>query len=126
MVKKPKSDGVKAFVVDISSLEIEKWAGGFTPKTGQAIKAKAKLPVREILVDWLFHRGLDLTYSNGGLEARRVAELISDARGDKVTLNEDQYKRLKDATVSAPGLSYAEMPVIDRVLDAVEKTLAVG
>ncbi|KKL76942.1 hypothetical protein LCGC14_2039850 [marine sediment metagenome] len=121
-----ESNGVKAFVVDLTLVERSRWIGTYDTKTGKPIYEHVKTPVREVLIEWLYHRGLNLTYSEGGLEARRVCELIADAKHDKVTLNEDQYKRLKDATESALGLTFYEMPIVDRVLQAKETTLKVG
>lgn len=121
-----ESNGVKAFVVDLSLLERSRWVGKYDTATGKPIYEDIKTPVRELFIEWLYHRGLKLTYSNGGLEARRVCELIADAKKDKVTLNEDQYKRLKDAMESAEGLTFYEMPIVDRVLNAKETTLKVG
>lgn len=128
MTKKARgSGGVKAFVVDITPLEVEKWQGRSNPKTGEPILVKVKLPVPRMLVDWLFHYDRKLTYSKGGIEARRCAELIHDAQGKKtVTLNEDQYKGLKEAAETAPGIGFDSMKVVDRVLDAKETTLSAG
>lgn len=126
MAGKRQLNGVKVFVVDLSVVKSERWLGKYDTKTGKAVLEHVKTPVRELLVEWLFHRALDLTYSTGGLEARRVCELISDAKGETVTLNEDQYKRLKDAAESAHGITYADMPIIDRVLDAKEESLPAG
>lgn len=127
MAKKARgSGGVKAFVVDISPLEVEKWLGQYNQETGNPILEPVKLPVGRMLIDWLFHPGRNLTYSNGGIEARRCAELIHDAKGKTVTLNEDQYRNLKEAAESAPGIGFDSMKVVDRVLEAKEKTFAAG
>lgn len=121
------SGGVKAFVVDISPLEVETWKGKYAEETGEPIFEKAKLPVPRMLMEWLFHPQRGLTYVSGGIEARRCAELIHDAKGKKtVTLNEDQYKNLKEAVETAPGIGFDSMKVVDRVLNAKETTLAVG
>ena len=121
------SGGVKAFVVDISPLEVEKWMGLYDQETGEAKLEPVKLPTGRMLIDWLFHPGRKLTYSTGGIEARRCAELIHDAQGKKtVTLNEDQYKNLKEAAETAPGIGFDSMKVIDRVINAKETILAAG
>lgn len=120
-----ESNGVKAFVVDLKVLKVERCLT-FDTKTGKGIPETVKTPVREIMIGWLYHRGLNLTYNEGGLEARRVCELIQDAKGNTVALNEDQYARLKNAATSAPGLTFHEMPIVDRVLNAKETTLKTG
>ena len=126
MAKKARgSGGVKAFVVDVSPLETEVWSNQYHTETGEPIVIAAKLPVKELLKRWLFHRDRQLTYEKGGIEARRCAEKIHDAK-NTVTLNEDEYKGLLEAIKTAPGVMFDDIEVIDRVVNAKEKTLAAG
>lgn len=126
MAKKARgSGGVKTFVVDVSPLETEVWSLKYHTETGKPIMIAAKLPVKERLKGWLFHHDRKLTYVDGGIEARRCAEKIHDA-GKTVTLNEDEYKGLLEAVKTAPGIVCDDMAIIDRVINAKEKTLAAG
>lgn len=118
--------GVKTFVIDLSPVECEIWPNTYHSETGEPVMVPAKQPVREFLKKWLFHRDRNLTYNNGGIPARRCAEKIHDAKGTTVTLNEDEYQGLLEAVKTAPGITFNDMAVIDRVVDAKEKTLATG
>lgn len=126
MAKKARgSGGVKAFVVDVSPIETEIWAKAYHEDSGEPAMVTVKLPVKELLTRWLFHRDRKLTYANGGIEARRCAEKIHDAKG-KVTLNEDEYEGLLEAVKTAPGIVFDDMQVIDRVINAKDQTFATG
>lgn len=126
MPKEEKNRGskeLKGYVIDISLLETKQWLGKYDSVTGKSIIEEVKTPVREILVLKLFHPSLGLTYSEGGREARRVADLIDAAEGDTVTLNEEQYERLRTAVTTTPIGPYEECGIVDRVLEAKETTL---
>ncbi len=117
-----ETSGLDGYIVDLSVLETEGWINRlFNPATGEAEMTALKLPVRQMLIDCLFHRGLQISVQNGGIIARRIADRILDEASDAVILNQDEWKNLKDAVSTFPGFLHHELPIVDRVLNA-EKT----
>lgn len=117
-----ETSGLDGYIVDLSVLETKGWIGKlYDTETGEAIVTPIKLPVRQMLINCLFHPGLQISVQNGGILARRVADRILDESSDAVILNQDEWKNLKDAVSTFPGFSHHELPIVDRVLNA-EKT----
>lgn len=123
MGQKRESDSLKGYKVDITTFEAEGWLGKYHSTTGEAMKEVIKVPTSSIMIQCLFHPSRQVSQTNGGVLARRVAGKLTDAKGGKVTLNEDEHAELKTAVDSFPGFQYHEFGIVDRVHDAEETTL---